>query len=165
MLIVGVLHQRELGRTRNIAHTVRKGIDDIQRCATQLSGSVIFSCRALLTICVHRPVDNPRALLIRVINGVPIEALVPNDFRLRFRLLNRRRRFLIKVVIDRVREVCLAVDANRCEVRIPARQRVGCGGVRDDGVVLVLKGRLHFVVDIYVKVEVSLRSTDRVVVR
>ena len=165
MLIVGVLHQRELGRARNIAHTVRKGIDDVQRCAAQLSSSVILPCRALLAIRVHRPVDNPCALLVRAINGTPIEALVPNDFRLRFRLLNRRRRFLIKVVIDRVREVCLAVDADRCEVRVPTRQCIGCGGVCDNSVVLVLKGRFHFVVDIYVKVEVSLYSTDRVVVR
>ena len=165
MLIVGVLHQRELGRARNIAHTVRKGIDDVQRCAAQLSSSVVFSCRALLAICVHRPVDDPRALLVRAVDGAPVEVLVPNDFRLRFRLLDRRRRFLVKVVIDRVREVCLAVNADRCEIRVPTRQCIGCSGVCDNSVVLVLEGGLYLVVHIYIKVEVSLRSTDRVVVR
>ena len=125
MQIVGVLHERVLCGARDIAHTVRKGIDDVQRCAAKLSSSVIFSCRALLAIRVHRPVDDPCTLFVRAVNGAPVETLVPRHLRLGFRLLDRGRRFLVDNVHDEVGVLPLKVQtirADRRKVRVPARQ-------------------------------------------
>ena len=164
MLIVGIPHKRVLGGSRNITHAARKGVDDVQRCAVELSGSVVLSRRALLTIRVHRPVDDPSALLVRTVDGAPVEVLIPRHFRFRLRLLDRRRRFLVDDIHNagRIRPTEVqARRANRCKVRVPTRKRIGCGGISDNGVVLVLEGSFHFVVNVYIKVEISLCSSGR----
>ena len=159
MQIVGVLHERVPGGARNIAHAVRKGIDDVQRRAAQLSGSVVIPRRAFLAVRVHRPVDDPGALLARSVDDAPVEAIVPRHLCLSFRLLDRRRRFLVDNVHNEVGVLPLKVQARRAdrsEVRVPARQRIGRGGVGDHGVVLVLEGSFHPIVDDDIKVEISL---------
>ena len=105
MFIIGVLHERILCGIRNIAHTIRKAINDIQRFPAQLSSSIVFELAicaliTLLAVCIHRPVDDPGALLIRAVNGMPIEVLNPRHLRLRFRLLDRGHRFSVDNVLD-----------------------------------------------------------------
>ena len=75
---------------------------------------------------------------------------------------------MVDNVHNEVGVLSLKVQARRTdrrEVRVPARQRIGRGGVGDDGVAIILEGSLHLVVDVNIKVEVSLCSTDRPVGR
>ena len=169
MQIVGILHERVLGGIRNIAHAVWKGIHDVQRRTVKLSSSIVFKfaiCAhiALLAVGVHRPVDDPCALIGRAVDSAPVEPLVPRHLRLRLGFLDRRRHFLVDNVHNEVRvrpRKAQARRTDRCKVRVPARQCIGCRGIGDESIVLVLEGGLHLVINIYIKVEVSLFSIGR----